>query len=159
MLFFNIGYARARTLTQQEEYAEAYIKCAKPTRTIPFNHTFFLSSPLLPPYTITIVDARSCLTCDKVLAELEKIDDDTDSFGVDFVKINDKRLAKQYGIKNFPALTYFRYNKHPKSHLHNETINQSSNDPFIFLHICQRPVPSTHKHTIAQGEGTDHLRG
>ncbi|XP_046406800.1 uncharacterized protein LOC124171637 isoform X5 [Ischnura elegans] len=52
--------------------------------------------------------ARSCLTCDKVLAELEKIDDDTDVFGVDFVKINDKRLAKQYGIKNFPALTYFR---------------------------------------------------
>ncbi|KAK0084875.1 hypothetical protein PV325_006196 [Microctonus aethiopoides] len=52
--------------------------------------------------------ARSCVTCDKVLAELEKIDDDTDTFGVDFVKINDKRLAKQYGIKNFPALTYFR---------------------------------------------------
>ncbi|KAJ8675217.1 hypothetical protein QAD02_011003, partial [Eretmocerus hayati] len=52
--------------------------------------------------------ARSCTTCDKVLAELEKIDDDTDNFGVDFVKINDKRLAKQYGIKNFPALTYFR---------------------------------------------------
>ncbi|XP_046409449.1 uncharacterized protein LOC124296686 isoform X1 [Neodiprion virginianus] len=52
--------------------------------------------------------ARSCLTCDKVLAELEKIDDDTDTFGVDFVKINDKRLAKQYGIKTFPALTYFR---------------------------------------------------
>jgi hypothetical protein len=53
-------------------------------------------------------DARSCLTCDKVLAELEKIDDDTDTFGVDFVKINDKRLAKHYGIKTFPALTYFR---------------------------------------------------
>uniref|UniRef100_A0ABD2XLF9 Thioredoxin domain-containing protein n=1 Tax=Trichogramma kaykai TaxID=54128 RepID=A0ABD2XLF9_9HYME len=52
--------------------------------------------------------ARSCTTCDKVLAELEKIDDDTDNFGVDFVKINDKRLAKQYGIKTFPALTYFR---------------------------------------------------
>ncbi|XP_066902828.1 uncharacterized protein hlk isoform X1 [Halyomorpha halys] len=52
--------------------------------------------------------ARSCVTCDKVLQELEKIDDDTDTFGVDFVKINDKRLAKQYGIKTFPALTYFR---------------------------------------------------
>ncbi|XP_065225798.1 uncharacterized protein hlk isoform X2 [Planococcus citri] len=51
---------------------------------------------------------RSCHTCDKVLEELENIDDDTDSFGVDFVKINDKRLAKHYGIKNFPALTYFR---------------------------------------------------
>ena len=55
-----------------------------------------------------LTDARSCTTCDKVLAELEKIDDDTDTFGVDFVKINDKRLAKQYGIKTFPALTYFR---------------------------------------------------
>ncbi|CAH2105858.1 unnamed protein product [Euphydryas editha] len=53
-------------------------------------------------------DARSCVTCDKVLEELEKIDDDTDTFGVDFVKINDKRLAKQYGITKFPALTYFR---------------------------------------------------
>ncbi|XP_018568278.1 uncharacterized protein LOC108908653 isoform X4 [Anoplophora glabripennis] len=52
--------------------------------------------------------ARSCTTCDKVLQELEQIDDDTDSFGVDFVKINDKRLAKQYGITKFPALTYFR---------------------------------------------------
>ncbi|XP_057665660.1 uncharacterized protein LOC130899613 isoform X2 [Diorhabda carinulata] len=52
--------------------------------------------------------ARSCTTCDKVLLELEQIDDDTDSFGVDFVKINDKRLAKQYGITKFPALTYFR---------------------------------------------------
>ncbi|XP_055620748.1 uncharacterized protein LOC129765014 isoform X3 [Toxorhynchites rutilus septentrionalis] len=52
--------------------------------------------------------ARSCTTCDTVLAELEHIDDDTDSFGVDFVKVNDKRLAKQYGITKFPALTYFR---------------------------------------------------
>lgn len=56
-------------------------------------------------------DARSCVTCDKVLEELEKIDDDTDTFGVDFVKINDKRLAKQYGITKFPALTYFREEK------------------------------------------------
>ncbi|XP_039749496.1 uncharacterized protein LOC120626186 isoform X3 [Pararge aegeria] len=55
--------------------------------------------------------ARSCVTCDKVLEELEKIDDDTDTFGVDFVKINDKRLAKQYGITKFPALTYFRENE------------------------------------------------
>ncbi|XP_041971075.1 uncharacterized protein LOC121727357 isoform X2 [Aricia agestis] len=52
--------------------------------------------------------ARSCVTCDKVLEELETIDDDTDTFGVDFVKINDKRLAKQHGITKFPALTYFR---------------------------------------------------
>lgn len=66
------------------------------------------SSKLLYTITDCVSDTRSCVTCDKVLEELEKIDDDTDNFGVDFIKINDKRLAKHYGIKNFPALTYFR---------------------------------------------------
>lgn len=70
--------------------------------------SYILYILIRPPFAPSTLDARSCVTCDKVLAELEKIDDDTDSFGVDFVKINDKRLAKQYGIKNFPALTYFR---------------------------------------------------
>lgn len=32
--------------------------------------------------------------------------------GVHFVKINDKKLSKQYNIKSYPALTYFR-NKEP----------------------------------------------
>lgn len=74
----------------------------------------FLTKMKKKTHTHSSIDARSCLTCDKVLAELEKIDDDTDSFGVDFVKINDKRLAKQYGIKNFPALTYFRYSSNSR---------------------------------------------
>jgi len=52
---------------------------------------------------------RSCRNCDKALAKLENIDDDTDHFGVHFVKINDKKLSKQYNIKTFPALTYFRF--------------------------------------------------
>lgn len=51
---------------------------------------------------------RNCRHCDKVLAKLENIDDDTDRFGVDFVKINDKKLSKQYNIKHFPTLSYFR---------------------------------------------------
>ncbi|XP_043221612.1 uncharacterized protein LOC122381465 isoform X21 [Amphibalanus amphitrite] len=56
---------------------------------------------------------RRCkIDCDAVLTELETIDDDTDKFGVQFVKINDKKLAKKYGISEFPALTYFR-NKEP----------------------------------------------
>lgn len=71
--------------------------------TMPHNFYLIKKKP-----SINFPDARSCVTCDKVLDELEKIDDDTDSFGVDFVKINDKRLAKQYGIRTFPALTYFR---------------------------------------------------
>ncbi|XP_042867144.1 uncharacterized protein LOC122249976 [Penaeus japonicus] len=55
---------------------------------------------------------KSCKDCDKVLAELETIDDDTDRFGVQFVKVADKKLAKSYGVKTFPALSFFR-NKEP----------------------------------------------
>lgn len=43
-----------------------------------------------------------------MLAELESIDDDTARFGVHLVKIADKKLARSNGVKNFPALTYFR---------------------------------------------------
>lgn len=51
---------------------------------------------------------RGCPNCDKVLAELESIDDDTARFGVHLVKIADKKLARSHGVKTFPALTYFR---------------------------------------------------
>ena len=43
-----------------------------------------------------------------MLEDLETIDDDAEQFSVDFVKINDKRLAKSYGIQKFPALAFFR---------------------------------------------------
>ncbi|KZS03022.1 Uncharacterized protein APZ42_034433 [Daphnia magna] len=59
-----------------------------------------------------MTDGRNCRQCDKVLHELENIDDETDHFGVHFVKINDKKLSKQYNVKTYPALTYFR-NKEP----------------------------------------------
>jgi len=29
-------------------------------------------------------------------------------YGINFVKIQDQTLAKRYGIKNYPALVYFR---------------------------------------------------
>lgn len=52
--------------------------------------------------------ARNCRTCERALAELEHIDDDAEKHSVDFVKINDKRLAKTFGVKKFPALTFFQ---------------------------------------------------
>eukprot|EP00095_Tigriopus_kingsejongensis_P009527 maker-scaffold561_size136864-snap-gene-0.22 protein:Tk09527 transcript:maker-scaffold561_size136864-snap-gene-0.22-mRNA-1 annotation:"GL10978" len=52
--------------------------------------------------------ARHCHVCEETLEELEGIDEDAEQFSVHFVKINDKRLAKSYGIKRFPALTFFR---------------------------------------------------
>lgn len=36
------------------------------------------------------------------------LQDDTDRFGVEFVKVNDKRTAKNYGVDSFPSLIYFR---------------------------------------------------
>ena len=46
--------------------------------------------------------------CETVLKRLETIDDDAEKFSVDFVKVIDKRLAKQYQISEFPTLTMFR---------------------------------------------------
>ena len=41
--------------------------------------------------------SRHCRLCDDALDEIEGIDDEAEKFSVDFVKINDKRLAKTYG--------------------------------------------------------------
>ena len=42
-----------------------------------------------------------------VLAELEQIDDECDSKGIQFVKIDSLAEAKKYGIDDVPALVYF----------------------------------------------------
>lgn len=50
----------------------------------------------------------SCRQCDRIVQELESIDDEAHAADIDLVKINDPQLAKQYGIHAFPALVYFR---------------------------------------------------
>lgn len=42
-----------------------------------------------------------------VLEELEKIDDDCDKHGIQFVKIDDDRASRDYGIESVPAIVYF----------------------------------------------------
>ena len=49
-----------------------------------------------------------CIECDAILESLEEIDDEADSFGIDFVKNDDAHAARQYNIYNTPALVYFR---------------------------------------------------
>ena len=41
------------------------------------------------------------------LKELENIDDDTDKHGIQFVKIDDGKVAKEFGIDELPTLVYF----------------------------------------------------
>lgn len=42
-----------------------------------------------------------------VLNELEKIDDDCDKHGMQFVKIDDEKAAREFGIDSLPAIVYF----------------------------------------------------
>lgn len=63
----------------------------------------------------TIVTGGDCDDgdeCDKVLKELENIDDELDETGIVFVTTEDTFLAKKHGIKSFPTLAFFR-NKEP----------------------------------------------
>lgn len=42
-----------------------------------------------------------------VLEELEKIDDDCTRYGIQFVKIDDDRTSRSYGIDSVPAIVFF----------------------------------------------------
>lgn len=56
---------------------------------------------------------RNCKQCDKVLAQLEHIDDEAGAAGIDFVKIDDQELARQYGVFALPAVVFFRGGSEP----------------------------------------------
>jgi len=49
--------------------------------------------------------ARNCKRSEIILKDIETIDDDAEKANIQFVKINDKRHGKSFGIKKFPALT------------------------------------------------------
>lgn len=63
--------------------------------------------------SLCVVSETSCKQCDKVLQELENIDDEADSLGIDFVKIDDQQLAKEYGVFALPALLFVKKNSDP----------------------------------------------
>lgn len=51
---------------------------------------------------------EDCNECESILEALEEIDDEADEYGIDFVKNDDPRTAKQYDIYNTPTLVYYR---------------------------------------------------
>lgn len=54
------------------------------------------------------LDSNDCKQCGRVLAEIEHIDDEADGAGIKFVKIDDKQLAKHYGVFALPAILFFK---------------------------------------------------
>ncbi|XP_017305329.1 uncharacterized protein LOC103525042 [Diaphorina citri] len=59
-------------------------------------------------YVAVFFYSDDCKQCSRVLAEIEHIDDDADSAGIDFVKIDDKQLAKQIGVFALPGIVFFK---------------------------------------------------
>ena len=59
-------------------------------------------TPLFP------TDLPQCKKSDKILKELENIDDEADQLGIAFVKIIDEELAEEYSLPLLPSLVYYR---------------------------------------------------
>ncbi|XP_055930888.1 uncharacterized protein LOC129961093 [Argiope bruennichi] len=60
------------------------------------------------PYVAVLFYQEDNPLCDKILVELENIDDDAEEYDIDFVKISDKEISEEYGIVAFPTLVFFR---------------------------------------------------
>lgn len=54
-----------------------------------------------------ITDDNNDKRSQKVLDELENIDDECDALGITFVKIDNMEEAREYGIEKLPKLLYF----------------------------------------------------
>lgn len=71
------------------------------------------------------LDSDDCKQCKQVLAEIEHIDDDADAAGIDFVKIDDKKMAKECGVFALPAIVFFKL---------------GSKEPIIYAGMIQKTV-------------------
>ncbi|KFM78691.1 Protein disulfide-isomerase A5, partial [Stegodyphus mimosarum] len=60
------------------------------------------------PYVAVLFYQEGNPDCEKVLAELENIDDDAEGYDIDFVKISDPEITEEYSIVTFPTLVFFR---------------------------------------------------
>lgn len=55
-----------------------------------------------------VTDRPQCKKSEKILKELENIDDEADQLGIAFVKIADEELAEEYSLGTLPTLVYYR---------------------------------------------------
>lgn len=59
-------------------------------------------------FKLNVLDSSDCKQCPRVLTEVEHIDDEADSAGINFVKIEDKHMAKELGVFALPAILFFK---------------------------------------------------
>lgn len=58
--------------------------------------------------SLSFLDDSTSNASQHILKELENIDDDCDRHNIPFVKIDDSSLESSYGIKNPPALGFYK---------------------------------------------------
>lgn len=68
---------------------------------------FILAAKFIFEFSHPLPDDHGIDDSMTVLEELEKIDDDCDKHGIQFVKIDDDRASRDYGIDTVPAIVYF----------------------------------------------------
>ncbi|EAT37127.1 AAEL010839-PA [Aedes aegypti] len=59
-------------------------------------------------YLAVFFYSEDCKQCPRVLAEIEHIDDEADGAGINFVKIDDKQMAKELGVYALPGIVFFK---------------------------------------------------
>lgn len=72
-----------------------------------FEEVYFMAVFLCKLKAEFFVDDNNERKSQHVLNELENIDDECDTLGIVFVKIDNRDEAKEYGIEKLPALMYF----------------------------------------------------
>lgn len=68
-------------------------------------YVFLLHITIMPNFIF--IDDNNDRKSQKVLNELENIDDECDALGIIFVKIDNADEAEEYGIEKIPSLLYF----------------------------------------------------
>lgn len=56
---------------------------------------------------VLFVRENKCKLCEQVKEELEKIDHEVERNDVDFVMVNNERIAKEFGVTTFPTIVFF----------------------------------------------------
>lgn len=55
-----------------------------------------------------VLDTEGDKKAQKILQELENIDDECEEKDIDFVKTSDEGIQKEYDLQNLPALVFYR---------------------------------------------------
>lgn len=75
------------------------------------NKEFGTANPEFLETKKNIIDKEESPDSPRILRHVELIDDEASEYGIKIVKMKDRLMAKKYGYRNPPGVTYFRKGK------------------------------------------------